>query len=58
MSEEKRMTFEAESGDRFGLRPNKMRVVSQAGGGSERGLRPNQGTGAPPPPPPPPSKGK
>lgn len=48
-----RMTFESKGGDKFGIRPNKMRVVSQSGA-EERGIRPNKT--APPPPPPPDSE--
>lgn len=47
-----RMTFELKSGEQFGIRPNQMRIVLQAGA-DERGIRPNKS--APPPPPPPPS---
>jgi len=48
-----RVTFEAKGGDKFGIRPNKMSVVSQ-GGTEEKGIRPNQSAPKPPPPPPPP----
>ena len=47
------ITFELKGGEQFGIRPNQMRVVSQAGA-DERGIRPNQSAPPPPPPPPPP----
>jgi hypothetical protein len=51
-ADSRHLTFELKGGEQFGIRPNQMRVVSQAGA-DERGIRPNQS--APPPPPPPPT---